>query len=313
VAAGGGVTLVLDVAGLAMNRREFLAMAAAAARPQGTILVHEHVLVDFTGGTKYDEDEAFRAARPKLREVQALGCRRLQEATPDFVGRNPRLLARLQDAVGMEIWTNTGLYAAANFKYVPPFAREESAEQLARRWIAEARQGVDGVKPRFIKIGVNRGPLTGLEKKLARAAAITTRETGLTIASHTGNGIAALEQIEIVTGERLTADKFVWVHAQSEKDHAFHEKAARAGAWVEFDGIRPNSADWHLQCVRHMAARDLLGRTLVSQDSGWYRVGEPGGGEYRPYTYLYTDFLPRLESGWAGVLLIDNPVRAYGK
>ena len=25
------------------------------------------------------------------------------------------------------------------------------------------------------------------------------------------------------------------MHAQSEKDHAFHEKAARGGAWVEFE------------------------------------------------------------------------------
>jgi hypothetical protein len=33
-------------------------------------------------------------------------------------------------------------------------------------------------------------------------------------------------------------------------------------------------------------------RTLISQDSGWYRVGEPGGGHYRGYTFLYTNFPP---------------------
>jgi phosphotriesterase-related protein len=295
-----------------MTRRGFLALAAAPAAVARSILVHEHVLVDFSGGTQYDVNEAFRAAKPHLEAIQRLGCRRFQDATPNFLGRNPRLLARLSDATGIEIWTNTGLYAAADFKYLPPFAGAETAEQLARRWIQEARHGVDGIKPKFIKLGVNRGPLTEVERKLARAGAFTSSETGLTIAAHTGNGIAAMEQIEIVTAAGLPASRFVWVHAQSERDHKFHGQAARAGAWVEFDGVGAKSADWHLECVRWMADRNLLHRTLLSQDSGWYRVGEPRGGDFRPYTFIYTDFLPRLEKAWVTRLMVENPVTAYG-
>ena len=63
----------------------------------------------------------------------------------------------MSDATGIEIWTNTGLYAAGDHKYLPEYAHRESAEQLAKRWILEAQRGVDGMKPRFIKIGVNRG------------------------------------------------------------------------------------------------------------------------------------------------------------
>ncbi|MFB3825794.1 MAG: phosphotriesterase [Bryobacteraceae bacterium] len=288
-----------------MRRREFLALAAAGAAP-ATTLVHEHVMVDFTGGSPYDRDEVFRVARPRLEEVARLGCRRMLECTPAFLGRDPKLLARLADATGVELWTNTGIYGAANQKYVPAFARGESAEQLARRWIEEARRGVDGMKPRFIKTGVNRGPLDELDRKLARAAGIASRETGLMVQSHTGNGIAAMEQMELIGPRR-----FVWVHAQNEKDHGFHEKAARLGAWVSFDGVRPQSADWHLQCVRFMASKGLLGRTLISQDAGWYHVGEPGGGNFRPYTYLYTDFLPRLEAAWVRQLLTENPAAAF--
>jgi phosphotriesterase-related protein len=207
--------------------------------------------------------------------------------------------------------TNTGIYGAANHKFVPSFAHKESAEELARRWIGEARKGVDGTKPRFIKTGVNRGPLDELDRKLVRAAAITSRETGLTIASHTGDGAAALEEVELIASERVKPSRFVWVHAQNEKDHSLHEKAARAGAWVEFDGINAKSADWHLDCLQFMASKDLLGHTLISQDSGWYHVGESGGGEYRGYTYIYTDFLPRLEPAWIQRLMIDNPSKAF--
>jgi phosphotriesterase-related protein len=301
-----------------MLRRDFLALLAAPALPARTVLVHEHVMVDFVGADqirpgRYNPDEVFRAAKPKLEEVKALGCRRLLECTPNFIGRDAALLRRLSDDVGIEIWTNTGIYGAANHKYVPSFAREETAEQLARRWIEEARRGVDGVKPRFIKTGVNRGPLHELDRKLVRAAALCSRETGLPIASHTGDGKAAVEELEIIAAARVEPSKFIWVHAQNEKDHSIHAQAARAGAWVEFDGIGPKSADWHLDCVRFMEENGLIGRTLISQDAGWYHVGEPAGGNYRGYTYLYTDFAPRLQASTVKQLLVDNPIRAFGR
>jgi phosphotriesterase-related protein len=194
---------------------------------------------------------------------------------------------------------------------LPEFARRETDEQLARRWIDEARWGVDGVKPRFVKIGVNRGPLPAWDRKLVRAAAITARETGLTVASHTGDGLAAMEQIEVFEAAKITPAQFVWVHAQNEKDHNFHRRAARAGAWVEFDNINRESADWHRECVRFMASEGLLLRTLISQDSGWYHVGEPGGGTYRGYTFIYTDFLPALDSAWVRTMMVDNPATAF--
>jgi phosphotriesterase-related protein len=58
-----------------------------------------------------------------------------------------------------------------------------------------------------------------------------------------------------------------------------------------------------------------LSRVLLSQDSGWYHVDEPGGGNFHPYDFLFTGFLPLL--GRAGVpaneidmLMIGNPRKA---
>ena len=51
----------------------------------------------------------------------------------------------------------------------------------------------------------------------------------------------------------------------------------------------------------------------MSQDSGWYHVGEPGGGEFRGYTYLYSDFLPQLEEAQMPVLMWENPRSAFGE
>jgi phosphotriesterase-related protein len=54
---------------------------------------------------------------------------------------------------------------------------------------------------------------------------------------------------------------------------------------------------------------------LVSHDAGWYRVGEPGGGQFRPYDTLFTAFIPALKASGFGdaevrQLLVDNPRRA---
>ena len=151
--------------------------------------------------------------------------------------------------------------------------------------------------------------------KLVRAAATTSRTTGLTIASHTGTGLAAMAELEVLDGAGVPASRFIWVHAQSERDATFHTRAAKAGAWVEFDGISESSVARHVELVTQMKAQGLLGRVLVSHDAGWYRVGEPGGGQFRPFDTLFTRFIPALRE--AGVtsaeviqLLVDNPRQA---
>ena len=72
-----------------MRRREFLSLAGVAPLwgQMASVLVHEHVLVDFVGADqirpgRYDRDEVFRIARPKLEELGRLGCRRLSSRSP---------------------------------------------------------------------------------------------------------------------------------------------------------------------------------------------------------------------------------------
>jgi phosphotriesterase-related protein len=95
-----------------------------------------------------------------------------------------------------------------------------------------------------------------------------------------------------------------------------HLRALELGAWVEFDGISPSSIARHVELVRNAKQRGLLHRVLVSHDAGWYHVGEPGGGKFRAYDTLFTDFLPALrEQGFNEAdieqLLVTNPREAF--
>jgi phosphotriesterase-related protein len=305
-------------------RRIHTVSGPVASDRLGVTLMHEHVLVDFIGADevsrdRYDAEHAFATVLPHLRQVRTLGCETLVECTPAYLGRDAALLARLSKASGVRILTNTGYYGAARDKHLPRHAFTETAEQLAARWIRECDQGIDGtaVRPAFMKIGVDESPLSEVDAKLVRAAALTHRQTGLPVASHTSTGRAAMEELDILDQAGVSASAFIWVHAQSERDAAFHVRAAKRGAWVEFDGISLKSVERHVELVRGMNDQGLAGHVLVSQDAGWYRVGEPGGGEFRPFDTIFTAFVPALRSAGFEAdeireLLVSNPRRALG-
>ena len=293
-----------------------------AASRLGVTLMHEHVLVDFIGAdqvspARYDANHVFATVLPHLQQVRALGCDTLVECTPAYLGRDPALLRRLSDASGIHILSNTGYYGAARDKHLPRHAFSETAEQLAARWAREHEHGIDGtsIKPALMKIGVDDAPLSAIDRKIVRAAGLAHRATGLPIASHTGAGAAALEQLDLLEHAGVKRSAFIWVHAQSEADTTFHTRVATLGAWVEFDGISAASTARHADLVRRMKQQGLFGHVLVSHDAGWYRVGEPGGGQFRPYDTLFTTFVPALRAAGFGEpdtrqLLVTNPRRA---
>ncbi len=293
-----------------------------APNQMGVTLAHEHVLVDFVGADqvdpdRYDADQAFEKILPYLQKIQRLGGQTFVECTPNYLGRDVRLLERLAKATGLNILTNTGLYGARNGIFLPDYVAQETPEQLAQRWVDEYKNGIDGtsIRPGFIKIGVNNGPLVDYDQKLVQAAALTHQETGLTIAAHTGDAKAALEELQIVQDAGVHPSAFIWVHAQG-KGYENHVKAAKLGAWVELDGISESSYSNHAQQVKALKEAGFLNQVLVSCDAGWYHVGEPNGGEYRSHAVLFEKFVPELKKqdfSQADIdqLLVKNPAEAF--
>ncbi|HKJ67327.1 MAG TPA: phosphotriesterase [bacterium] len=292
-------------------------------REFGMALPHEHVLVDFIGANKvsrdrYDRQEVIRKVVPYLERVRRLGCDTLVECTPAYIGRDPMLLRRLSTITELQILTNTGYYGAADDKFVPAHAFDESPDQLADRWIREGEDGIEGsdIYPGFIKTGVDSGPLSSIDEKLVTAAARTHLATGLTIACHTGGDSAIVGEMEVLEREDVDGRALIWVHAQNEEDPALHVRAAKAGIWVEFDGIHPDRIEAYVKRVQAMKEAGYIHKVLLSQDAGWYHVGEPDGGTYRPHDTIFTDFIPALKS--AGIssadiqqMTVENPRQAF--
>ena len=271
------------------------------ANAMGKTLVHEHILVDFIGAsnydpTRWDRKKVIEKVLPYLSDVRSAGCDTFVDCTPNYLGRDPQLLLELSNLSGLHIVTNTGYYGGSDNKYLAGHAFTETADALAARWIKEWDNGIDGtsVRPGFMKISVNPDHLSPISRKLVQAAARTHRKTGLTILSHTGPAVAALEEIKILEQEGVSPSAFVWVHAQNEKDWSHYITAVEAGAWVSLDGLNDESISSYVEMLTFIKTEGYLRNVLVSHDAGWYEPGKPDGGNFRKFTTLFDLFLPAL-------------------
>ena len=296
----------------------------------GTTLMHEHVMVDFggaavTGPHRWNRAEVAGVMLPYLRAVVRQGVSTLVECTPAYLGRDPELLRALSRAAGLQIITNTGFYREP---YLPDWVFGMDPAALADRWLPEFWEGIDGtgIRPGFIKIAVNPGALLPVQETVVQAAAITHRETGLAVMAHTGNSQAAHESLDLIEAHGMNPNKYIIAHADqigADVDPAnpewhqmldTHQALLERGAWLEYDSIGWSPVERHVALLVEMLDRGFENQLLISQDAGWYHVGEPAGGQIRPMTTLIDDLLPALRA--AGVnsrimekLLIENPAR----
>lgn len=284
------------------------------------ILPHEHVLSRFGAPPArrpdYDLAAVFDTVVPILERIRTLGGTAIMDCTGAYFGRDPLIMRRLAELSGLHLVTNTGYYGAADDRYVPAHAYQETPEQLAARWLEEWTDGVDGtgIRPGFVKTAVDGAGFSAIDRKLVRAAALTHRESGLTLAVHTaGNVAAAQEQLRILRDEGVAPAAWIWVHAQQVDDLDALADAAAQGAWIEFDGIRPDTIDRHVALVQAMRQRGHLDRVLVSHDGSSF---PPAGTAPRPYDLLFTTFIPALRAaGFSAAairtLTVDNPREAF--
>ena len=301
------------------------------AEKMGITLAHEHVMSTFGASPQepgqYDKKELFNEVIPDLKSIKSLGCNTLVDCTAAYFGRNVSLLREISRKTGLQIITNTGIYGAVGDKYVPEYAYQESAERLADRWIEESKNGIQGtgIKPGFVKVGVDGGTLSDIDAKLVRAAAFTHLETGLLVQVHTsGNPLSAQQQMVIFKNEGVSPAAWVWVHAHNMKQTKPLLEAAGEGAWISLDGM--GTADLsngkaeaspvlqnHLQKLKAFKERNMLSHVLLSHDGDSYPVYMD---HKRPYNILFNNFIPMLrQKGFSdeeiNQLVVTNPAKAF--
>lgn len=290
----------------------------------GLILPHEHLFVDLRQGhppgfAQADPADVIALMGPEIERAQQQGVTALVECTPVGVGRRADLLKALSEATRFPVVVPTGIYRQP---WIPDWAHDASEDELYAWMVGELTDQIEdsGVQAAWIKLSAGDDGITPPEAKILRAAARAGAATGALIGSHTIRGRVVRDQLDIIEASGYRADRYVWIHAQSDTFELNLEMAQR-GAWIEYDGI--GNPDWlpddtALDRIQRLLAVGFGDKILLSHDRGWYDPAQPGGGTPQPFTYLTEVFVPRLRA--AGVdeativqLTQANPFNAWAR
>ncbi len=286
----------------------------------GFTLSHEHLMSNFglpiEETDDYDEEALYSQVMPYANQIKELGVETLFDYTTAYFGRRVDILQKIADSTSIRIVTNTGIYGAADNRYIPEYAYGETPEELAARWIDEFENGIDGteIRPGFMKLAIDSGEPSEIDQKLFEAGVITHLEIGLTIAVHTGDNIEAVQaQLEILDKYGVSPEAWIWTHANWHEDTDFLLSVAEKGGWISLDGVREDNLDEYISRLKLFRDAGLLHKVLLSHDGDAW----PMGDEIRPFQAIMTHLVPAMrENGFSEEEIIQiftkNPGGAYG-
>jgi phosphotriesterase-related protein len=310
----------------------------------GRTLVHEHIRISWPGeelDNTYSWDRADTVARAvdKMAELIDAGFRTFVDPCPIELGRDPELYAEIAERSGMRIVCTTGFYTEHGGTGLPFYWRARDPEEIAEHYVRELREGIDGtgIRPGAIKAATGV-EVTAAERRVLTGAALAQQETGVAIITHTESSRHGDAQQEIFDAAGADLSRVLVGHQDEQEDVAPIRKLAERGTFVGIDRIGLELLAPDERRADHVATlvrEGLTGHVCLSQDH-ICALTAPRVSIYvpperraardsmqeaidwqvwkRPYTYLVTDFVPRLlERGVAGAdvetMLVDNPRR----
>ncbi|HEV8308644.1 MAG TPA: aryldialkylphosphatase [Methylomirabilota bacterium] len=331
-----------------------------AAEEIGVTLPHEHLLIDFAvmfaePAVASDRARAWapvsleilgwvrqnfnanldnlrltdeRVAADEIRLFQNAGGRTVIDPTPPSLARDPRALARIARATGLNIVMGAGYYVAASH---PADMDQRTVGDLVRELVTDVTVGAGdtGVSAGLIgEIGCT-WPWRENEKKVVRAAVIAQRETGAPLMIHPGrHPRAPMEIAEFVQKEGGDLRRTIMCHiCRTIADIKAVIDLAQTGMWIEYDLFgsensyypynpsfdMPNDGGRMAHVLALMEAGHR-GQILLSHDIAYKTALVKYGGH--GYHHLLVNVVPRLRAKGvddAGLrqLLVENPACAF--
>jgi phosphotriesterase-related protein len=212
----------------------------------GITLIHEHMVFGFPGwqGDYSMAPLDWNAIRGKgielLSCLRSLGVETVIDATPNDMGRNPRLLKELSEGAGVHIVCSTGFYnetkgASAYFKFRNTFGN--AIEEIFDLFMKEIVIGIEdtGIRPGVIKLASSKGEITEYESMFFKAAARVQRETGIPIMTHTEENTMGMEQAELLQAGGVDPTKVVIGHMGDNTDLSYLLRVLDKGFFIAFD------------------------------------------------------------------------------
>lgn len=275
-----------------------------------------------------DEQEAI----DEVMAFKKAGGGTIVEVTNIGMARDPRALARVSRATGLNIIMGAGYYLATSH---PPEMSAKTEEEITEEIVQDVTTGVgdSGIRAGLIgEIGCS-WPLQDNERKVMRAAARAQQLTGAPLNIHPGrkNNVAVLEIIEVLDDAGADLSRTVMSHIDVRvRDHSARLKIAKAGCYLEYDtfgweGVTllpiyrgsdtdvPNDSQ-RIHEIRQLIDEGYLNQILVSHDICFKTWRARYGG--KGYAHISNYVVPKmLEKGMTSeqinTIMVENPKRLF--
>ena len=299
----------------------------------GFTLMHEHIAI-LTPGIKenwpqyFNEEEFLKIADKKLNELHSRGIQSLVELTPADLGRDIRLLKKVQDLTPINIILCTGIYYD-----IPIFWQFKEADEMAETFIKDIKEGIQGseITAGIIKLATDDGGggLNEQNEKCLRAGARAHRATGLPITTHTGPPRVGLEQQRVLREEGVDLSRVIIGHIGDTTDTDLQKKLMDEGSTIGMDrfGVYGEGTtvtfEQRVDTVAELCSEGYADRMILSHDHmcwiDWdlknLIPGWPARNQNR-YIHISDDVLPALrERGVSDAqidqMMVKNPRRIF--
>jgi predicted metal-dependent phosphotriesterase family hydrolase len=298
----------------------------------GVCYAHEHLIIDDSYTTHLHPEfrlDSVKNAAAELTAFRVAGGRAMVDSMPCGGGRNVLKLAEISRISGVHILCPTGLHLA---KYYPPghWSGRIAEDELSELFVTEIQQGIDANdcggptvrrtshRAGLIKVAGGLDHLSDAERRNFRAAAAAHRATGAPILTHTEQGTAALEQIEMLRDGQVDPAHIVLSHTDRKPDRAYHREIWSTGVRTEFDSAfrwKAGQGNPTRDLVLYAFEQGFGDRILLGMDAAratyWSSYGGAPG-----HTYLLTTFSQLLrDSGLRDAdldqIFVTNPRDAF--
>jgi phosphotriesterase-related protein len=268
----------------------------------GVCDAHEHLLLvsPLLPGDELDDADVAVAQGQSL---FAAGARAVVEWTPIGLGRDVRGLERVSRESGLHLVASTGLHRDVHYPQ-EHWARNEPVEALAELFARELLEGVDGtpIRAGVIKCGAGYHRTTSFEQTVLAAAAEAHVRTGAPLCVHTEVGTLGPELLDLLGAHGVRPQSVVLAHLDRNPDPGLHRELVAAGAWLAYD--RPGR-------IKYGPDSEVLDLIAAVGPARILLGGDHSRRNEHPIEYLFRRFVPRLDDGVAGRILVDNPARAF--
>lgn len=317
-----------------------------APQELGTTLVHEHILIAWSGWEAdsivvkgFKRNETLKFCVDRLQELKGHGVNTFIDPCPSDLGRDVEFMAEASSKSGLRVICATGLYkedlGGAYFKFYHSLGTA-GVEELAEVYTREITDGIGdtGIKAGIIKCATGvlkneagRPHITPYEDMCLHAAARAQKATGVPITTHTDEAMLGLEQLAIFESEGVDPKRVIIGHSGDTANLQYHASIMDKGAYLGcdrfgLDFILPEKL--RLASVIGLCGVGYANQIVLSHDSAMCFKGRGMAlppaqqhliANWQP-THLFKNLLPKMRE--AGVseekikmMLVENPRRWF--